>query len=110
MTDWATIIGTTAVGLGATGVAGAGALLVRVAVKVASIESKLDAHVAQEDTKDEALRTRLEGIEKKLPNGEVEQTWKMVSDIFEYFEPDIRTWREEKAARAKTFYEKEDKR
>ena len=96
MTDWMTIIGTAAVGLGATGVAAAGGLLVNVAIKVSSIESKLDSHIEGEDSKDEALGVRLGKIEAKLPNGEVEQTWKMVSDLFEYFESDIKEWRDQK--------------
>lgn len=110
MTDWVTILGTTAAGLGATGVAAAGGLLVRVAMKVSSIETKLDAHIEQEDGKEETMNNRLGRIEAKLPNGEVEQTWKMVSDLYDYFESDIAEWREEKAVRTKAFHDKEDKR
>lgn len=93
MADWVTIIGGAAAGLGATGIAAASGLLVNVALKVSSIETKLDLHVSQEDDKEVELHNRLTGIERKLPNGEVEETFQMVRELHGYFEDEIREWK-----------------
>lgn len=48
-------------------------LLYRLGVGQARIEQKLDDHLAEEKTRDEAFTEQLADMSKKLPNGELQK-------------------------------------
>lgn len=74
MADWPTIVGTTALGLGATGVVAATRLLVGLKSDFAALKQ----HV-------HGIDTQLGEIKAKLPNGEVEETHSMVKEMYTAF-------------------------
>jgi precorrin-2 methylase len=100
MSEWNAVIGNVASGLAVTGVAAASGLLVNVAIKVNQIDAKLASHIASERGERERteqavilkvkdmLDPRLKRIEDKLPNGEVQKTFEMVTQIHERLFPE----------------------
>jgi hypothetical protein len=71
--DWPTIIAGTTVGGGA--LVGAGKFLVDLTEKATRIETTLSDH-----------GHRLGLIEKKMPNGEIEETFAMVKEMYQAFQ------------------------
>lgn len=70
--DWPTILGGTTVGGGA--LVGAGKFLVDLTAKATRIETTLSDH-----------GHRLSLIEMKMPNGEIEETFAMVQEMYQAF-------------------------
>lgn len=85
MVDWPTIIVTAGVGGSLT----AGGALIKLAIDVARIGTKLDEHIVHEEQDrlriehkiEEQVKKMCSQLEKKMPNGELEEILEIVRTI-----------------------------
>lgn len=73
-------------------VVGAVGLLLGNTWKLQRISWDLSTHIKEEGVRDADSAKQLSDIKKKLPNGEVEETFKMVRRLFNYYEAEIAEW------------------